>query len=153
MEATLIIIGFVAVFGGVLGYSLYSGRKQKNAQWTGTIVDKSVQEMVHDRNNQRQSGVSINGISLGGNNGSNVTHNYSIVVQPDGGGEQFKWPISSGLYEQLNIGDKLSKRPGTKIPEVTEKASAPAPTPAQPATATESTPEPPTQTPPIVPTA
>lgn len=149
METTLIIIGFVAVFGGVLGYSLYSSRKQKNAQWTGTVVDKSVQEMVHDRNNQRQSGVSINGISLGNNGGSNVTHSYSIVVQPDGGGEQFKWPISSGLYEQLNIGDKLSKRPGTKIPEVTEKASAPAP--AQPAQAAESTPEPPAQTPPIVP--
>lgn len=151
METTLIILGFVAIFGGFAAYSIINGRKQKSASWTGTVVDKSIQEMVHNRNNQQRSGISINGMSLNGNNGSNVTHSYTIVVQPDGGGEQFKWPISSGLYEQLSIGDKLTKRPGTKIPEVTEKATAAAP--AQPTSATPPPTQPPTQTPPVVPTA
>lgn len=52
-----------------------------------------------------------------------VTHDYSIKVKTDGG-EQIDWDVSSGLYEIINIGDKLTKASGTDVPEVVEKAVA-----------------------------
>lgn len=131
MNDTLsIVIGaaIVIVVVGAFVFSFVQGKKRKDASWTGTVIDKSMQEHVRTDNdrNDNGSGMSVNGIRFGGDRSDvAVTHSYSITVRPDGAGEPFDWPISSGLYESLNIGDKLVKRPGTDVPEVIAPSSTP----------------------------
>ncbi|MDQ5932367.1 MAG: hypothetical protein QG649_452 [Patescibacteria group bacterium] len=128
IQDILIIGGIAAVFIVIIGLSLYQNKKRKDASWTGVVIDKAMQEHVDRDLNNRQSndggGVSL--ISFGNNRSDvAVTHSYSITVRPEGG-ETFNWSVSSGFYELVSIGDKLSKRPGTTTPEIIEKAATPA---------------------------
>lgn len=105
-------------------YGVYTNKKRKDAVWSGVVIDKDITEVVHDNNdfgnNNQQNGIGL--FSIGNtNNQMAVTHSYSIKVKTDGG-EQFDWDISSGLYETINIGDRLTKSAGTDVPEVVEKA-------------------------------
>ena len=120
--SVLIGVGFAAVFASIIIYSLYTNKKRKDANWSGVVIDKAVQEIVERPNQTQQNGVAVGGINFS-NSQPAVTHNYSITVRPDTGGEPFKWPISSGMYEQVSIGDTLRKQPGTQIPEIVQKAA------------------------------
>lgn len=91
-------------------------------------MDKAIQENVRTGSEQMndRSGPSVGGIRFGSSgSGVAVTHSYSITVRPDGAGEPFDWPVSSGFYEIVKIGDKVVKRPGTTTPEVINNPTAP----------------------------
>ncbi len=118
----IIVAGVSIAIVGFFVYGMYSNKKRKEAVWSGIVVDKNILEIAHDNNsNQNNNGVNL--FSMG-NNGSQttVTHNYSIKVKTESG-DQINWPISSGLYEAINIGDKLTKSVGTDVPEIIEKAA------------------------------
>ncbi len=118
-ETTIIIfVGVFIVVATVFGYSLYRKKKRIEATWEGVVIDKAVEETVH----QTSTNSSGSGFSVGGGD-SAVTRDYSIIVRPNVG-DTFKWPISSGFYETVQIGDKLSKQPGQETPEIIQKAQA-----------------------------
>lgn len=124
MEIIIVSVVVAAIIGFVV-YGLYINKKRKDAVWTGVVVDKDISENVYDGNdfgnNNRQNGIGL--FSIGNtNNQVAVTHSYSIKVKTDGGG-QIDWDISSGLYETINIGDRLTKSAGTDVPEVIEKVA------------------------------
>ena len=118
-------IGIVVVFI-VIGVVVYlTQKKRKDSSWTGTILDKSVHEIV-DRNTDNQNGnggFSLISVSAGRRNDTVVTHSYSIKIRSDTN-EVFDWDVSSGMYEMLTIGDKVIKRPGTTTPELLQHAPA-----------------------------
>ncbi len=133
MEALLVSGVIVAIIGFVI-YGVYINKKRKDAVWTGVVVDKDISENVYDSNdfgdNNRQNSIGL--FSIGNtNNQVAVTHSYSIKVKTDGG-EQIDWDISSGLYETINIGDRLTKSAGTDVPEIIEKAPVSPPPVTQP---------------------
>lgn len=101
--------------------------------------------MQHDYNNDQQTGTTFSISGMGFGNNAAVTHSYKITVKGDDG-TTFDWDISSDMYDQINIGDKLVKHPGTKIPEIVAKASAPKAT--EKPDASQSTP--PSSTPPVI---
>lgn len=147
----ILIIGIIVVIGGgIVGLGLYQKKKRKEASWSGSVIDKSIQETVHNNDNnnygEKRTGFSIG--SNGFNNNTAVTKSYNIKVKTDTG-EEISWPISSGMYETLNIGDRLVKNPGTEIPEITDKADVPASEATQPETNSQDN----NSTPPIVPAA
>jgi len=129
IPSILFVAAIITVLVGLFAFGFFQNKKRKEASWTGTVLDKSMQENVRtgdsSRMNDDRGGVSVNGISFGSNRSEvAVTHSYSITVRPDGVGEPFDWPISSGFYETVKIGDKLVKRPGTTTPEIVSSASA-----------------------------
>lgn len=125
----IIPIAVAIIILGVFGYSFYKKKQRKDMSWTGVVLDKKIHEHVNDRDDASSSrngngtSFSIGGISIGGSNTSSVTHSYSIAVRLDGDGSTLEWPISSGMYEQISIGDKLVKKPGSEVPEIIEKAT------------------------------
>ncbi len=154
MEIVIVSVVVIAIVAFV-GFGLYNNKKRKDAVWSGVVVDKNIAEVVHDNNdignNNQQNGVGL--FSIGNaNNQMAVTHNYSIKVKTDSG-EQINWDISSGLYEAINIGDKLTKASGTDVPEVVEKAAFNTQPPAQTPPPTNPVAPPSGPTPPIPPLA
>jgi len=126
------IIGIIVVIFVVLGIGIVfvvqflKKKKQTAASWTGTVVDKEIDEQVHSNHSSGNDNSGFND-----SHGTYVTHSYNISVRADSG-ETFEWPISSGFYETVGIGDKLSKPAGTMMPEIVEKAApAQAPAPQQ----------------------
>lgn len=110
----------------MFGYMIISAKKRKSAVWAGTVIDKNISETVHSAmgNNSGRGGGLIS-FNLGtGNNNQSVTKSYYIIVKTDDG-QQINWPISSGFYEQVNIGDGLSKPSGTVVPEITARSASP----------------------------
>ena len=71
-----ILIGAViaAAFVAIIAYTTYTNKKRKDASWTGVVVDKAMQETVSRSSQSQQDGFSVNGMTLGGNNQSAVTH-------------------------------------------------------------------------------
>ena len=123
----VLIVGIIGIIGGVM---FMQHRKRKNAQWSGTVIDKDTKKEYihntrHSRRNRRRggSGIGLAGAVLAGNSmrRGNYTLKYYIFVKTDEG-EEIKWEVSDGLYEEVNIGDQLKKEPGTTIPEITQKA-------------------------------
>lgn len=134
MESTIgiiIAVIIVLIIFGAFTAAVISNRKRKAASWTGVVVDKNIQERVQESNSYNNSndssGMNIRlggiGLSTGNssNNGVSVTHSYFVSVRPEGG-EVFDWSVSSGFYETVSIGDRLSKPSGTLTPEIVEKA-------------------------------
>ena len=112
-DGILAVVGFVAIFGGIGGFLIYSKIKRKNAAWTGTVIDKKATETtsgpVHSgRNNSRAT------ISIGANRNA-VNKHYKLVIKSDSG-EEFSWPVGEGFYESTQVGDRLTKNPGTETP-------------------------------------
>jgi hypothetical protein len=125
-SGTIFIAIFVMVFLGILGFALYSRKQRKDASWSGTVTDKNAQEVVQNSNipyqNQNRSfGVTLGGVNNVMGNNQVVTHQYDITVMTDEG-KELRWPVSSGMYETVSIGDKLVKRSGTETSEITAKA-------------------------------
>lgn len=121
IPSTIFAAVIVLFIVGVFAFGFWQNKKRKEASWNGTVMDKAMQENVRTGNEQMddRSGPSVGGIRFGSSNsGVAVTHSYSITVRPDGAGEPFEWPVSSGFYELVKIGDQVVKRPGTTTPEV-----------------------------------
>ena len=134
MSETLIFILIAVIVIGFIGFSLFRSHKQKNSSWSGTVIDKGYDEHVRSNQRRRQPGLRVGGIGIGNINQQHVSVKYYIRVETLAGGE-LKWPVSEGLYQQINIGDKLSKESGTKIPRITESSQQHAAQPAQATTA------------------
>jgi len=121
----IIAIGIVVIVAALLGNSLYRKKQRVEAAWEGVVIDKAVQEQVQQpkTNTTNPSGVSVNNISVSGQsqNTPAITHVYSITVRSSAG-TTFNWPVSSGFYETVGIGDTLSKHPGQEVPNITQKA-------------------------------
>lgn len=128
MQSDILMLVFIlGIFVVIIGTSFYLQAKRKAASWSGTVIDKAITENVQ-RNSQADrnpSGISFgsNGIVFG-NNQTNITHHYNITVRSATNNKEFNWPISSGFYETVQIGDKLVKQSGSSLPEITEKAPA-----------------------------
>ena len=108
----LILIGIIALFAGVFGYAIYSKVKRKSATWTGAVIDKNVTETV--KNSGRSQNRGSIGISLGGNRTA-INRNFNLKIRSDAE-EEFNWPVGEGFYESVQVGDKLTKSPGTETP-------------------------------------
>jgi regulatory protein YycI of two-component signal transduction system YycFG len=129
MNESLIIILFIGVFGAIGVALVVQHFKRKGSEWSGTVIDKDVHENVRNNTTSRhsnldnRSGVQLGtgGPRFGMQNQSHVTLSYSIRVNTSDG-KEIKWPISEGLYQQIDIGDQLQKDSGTKIPRITQKA-------------------------------
>jgi len=113
MQNILFISLFVVVFGGVIVWAIYNAIHRREISFEGVVLDKNMHENVN--NNMRQPGLVIG-------NTSTVTHSYTIRVQPDSG-KELTYGISSGMYETIKIGDRVSKPHGTT--EITIVSSTP----------------------------
>lgn len=114
-----IVILFGVVFVGAVILIIVQKIKRKGAQWTGVVIDKSMTEdvrrgSVYDRNNGG-GGDGIN-IRFGGGNTA-VQRSYNLRIRDDGG-KEFNWPVGEGMYQSVNVGDRLQKQPGTETPTV-----------------------------------
>lgn len=119
----LIFIGIVIVTIAIFSYSLYAKKKRRQDRWSGVVIDKKIEERIHTNDsNSRASGTVVFG------NNQAVTHSYKITVKTDDG-RQLDWPTSSGFYESVQIGDKLTKEVDTEIPTITLNAQSIPPQP------------------------
>lgn len=150
---TLVIILISVIVVGVIGFVLYTNKKRKDANWTGVVIDRMMSEHVNSNrmaNENRAGNISIGGFGLSSPNTVAVTHSYSLMIKSDTG-ETFSWQVSSGMYEEVAIGDRLEKRPGTTIPTIIQKAQPVAPVQAPDPVSTPPVPPTPPQTPPFNP--
>ena len=123
----LIILGIaVLVFIG-LGVNYL---KKRSSKWNAVVVDKDFREQVRNHNNRRPMrnngiGAAINigpqGVSIGNNN-RHVTVNYFAILKSEEG-KEFKWRISEGMYEKIQIGDKVEKQSGSMTLNIIESAT------------------------------
>lgn len=148
MSGVIVIIIFVAIVGLFIG--AYVHRRQE--VFEGEVIDKDIQEQVNNNfnGNQNRSGVgfTLRGVNFNNNNGSNVTHTYSIKVRITTG-KEINWQISEGKYEIVKIGDHVTKQAGTTEVDITPKAQPGLPTTTPRASTSQpSVPTPPTAPPP-----
>lgn len=115
MDTTLGFLVVGAVILVAIGVGAYSFTKRRDMSFEGVVLDKNMQEnVVNNTVGQPQQ----QGIVIGGNNQAAVTHSYSIRVNT-ATGEVVSYSISSGMYETIKIGDRVSKAKGsTDIPIV-----------------------------------
>lgn len=109
----LIFIGIIALFAGIGGFMLFSKMKRKNASWTGVIIDKKVTETSSSPRHSRH----INSrptISFGTERNA-INRHYKLIIRADSGNE-FSWPVGEGFYETIQVGERLTKNPGTETP-------------------------------------
>lgn len=122
-----VFVLFGVVFVGMAALIIGQKIKRKGAQWTGVVIDKNMTESVvrdslHDRDTNSNGGLRI---GLGGVNNA-VQRSYQLRIRDDAG-KEFNWPVGEGVYQSVNVGDKLQKQPGTETPVVLSQAQ-PAPT-------------------------
>ncbi len=113
-----VLIGVVSLFAVVFIWLIINYFKKRSMQWTGAVIDKGYTERVHSTRGRGNS-LKVGGIAINQDRGQHVSLNYYIVVQVDGG-KELRWSVSEGLYQTINVGDKLSKDSGTMIPRVVE---------------------------------
>lgn len=113
-----VIIGAALLFIAVFVWLIVNYFKKRSMQWTGTVIDKGYNERVRSTGN-RGSGLKIGGVAVSHNRGQHVSLDYYIVVKIEGE-KELRWSVSEGMYQRINIGDKLSKNSGTMIPQVIE---------------------------------
>lgn len=114
-----IIVLFVVVFGCFLVAFIVQKVKRRGAQWTGTVIDKSMSEdMVRDSLHDRNDNQGLN-IRLGNTNA--VKRTYQLRIR-DTAGKEFGWQVGEGVYQSVNVGDTLQKQPGTETPTVVSAA-------------------------------
>jgi hypothetical protein len=107
-----IFIAVIAIFVVVFGYVIYAKIKRRNAAWTGTVIDKNMTETATapmDNNNSNSN----SGITFGSRNA--INRSYTLRIKGDSG-KEFNWPVGQGFYDDVKVGDKLSKTPGTETP-------------------------------------
>ena len=130
---TIIIIAIVVVIAGVFAWMAIASKKKKDSSWAGIVTDKNIEENIRgatgfnrqDNHTNNPGGLSFN-LGTPTTNQQVVTHTYTVTVKTDSG-EELKWDVSSGMYEQIAIGDRLTKPAGTMTPEITQKAAPAAP--------------------------
>lgn len=106
-----LIFGAVAViFLVILGYTFIAKAKRKSSSWTGTVIDKNVTETASNNTNQDDQNPSF---SIGSR--SAINRNYNLRIKDDLNNE-FDWPVGSGFYETIVVGDRLTKNSGTETP-------------------------------------
>lgn len=127
MNSNILVILITLAVVIVLILIFLNYKKKKDSSWSGTVIDKNIQEIVNQNPNNygssfgNQNNKAIN-ISLGGlNQQQAVTHKYLVTIQTTNG-QQINWDISSGMYEQISIGDELSKASGTMTPQIIKKS-------------------------------
>jgi regulatory protein YycI of two-component signal transduction system YycFG len=106
-----IFIVVIAIVVLVFGYVLYAKIKRRGASWSGTVIDKDMVETATsptDNGNNNSSG-----ITFGTRNA--VNRSYKLRIKDDAG-KEFNWPVGQGFYDSVNVGDKLTKSPGTETP-------------------------------------
>jgi len=104
MTTKIIVFGVFGLFI-LLVIVLYIRRREM--VFEGEVIDKNVVEnQVHNTQPMNQ------GITIGNNMNGGVTHSYTIKVKTDAG-KTIGYPISSGMYEVIKIGDRVSKPKGT----------------------------------------
>lgn len=122
MSAILPIIIFIAIFAGAIFLGLRASKQRVEASWSGEVIDKSVDENVERNdqfNNNDNRPINI-GFGVGTNNAQIqpvVTHSYRVTIKTDDGKEIF-WSVSSGMYEQIKIGDRMVKKSGEATPQI-----------------------------------
>jgi len=110
---TLLLVIFILIFVGIFGYVIFAKIKRRNTSWTGTVIDKNVTETASSSTNAQRN-QSNSGIMFGGNRNA-INRNYTLRIKDDVG-KEFKWPVGDGFYESVQVGDRLSKQPGTETP-------------------------------------
>lgn len=105
MVTALIIIVFVIFIAFYI--------RRRNMAFEGVVTDKDVrQEVINDPNSNQSSGIRIGS--------SPVRQIYTIKIQKSDG-KSVSWQVSEGKYQIINIGDKVTKKPGTTDIEVAPK--------------------------------
>ncbi len=140
LQTILTWTGIGVVVAAVIGYNYYTKKSRSDQSWRGVVIDKNIQEHVQrsDHRTARRSDnfqVNVGGVSLGRreNEGTMaVTHQYSIRLRLDGTNEELNWKVSNGFYEEVSIGDTLSKPAGTLTPQIEQRAASAATAPVQP---------------------
>ncbi|HVO86707.1 MAG TPA: hypothetical protein VMT23_03215 [Candidatus Binatia bacterium] len=137
------VIAFIAVFAAFIALFIGLYIRRREVVFTGTVIDKNILESVAQNSTMpmNQGGITFGGGRLGVGNNSGVIHNYQIRVKTDAG-KEFNYPISSGKYEIIKIGDRVSKPKGTTEVDIISAAtpanqagpSAPPPSTAPPTT-------------------
>jgi hypothetical protein len=112
--AILIVILFVLIFGGAIGFAIYSFFHRRDESFTGIVIDKDIIENQVNNNMQMgRPGVNIGAVPIMGNGlGGGIRHTYRIKVKTDVG-KEIHYTISEGMYEIIKIGDHVSKAHGT----------------------------------------
>lgn len=127
------LVAIIVIIVGFFAYSIIAKKKRKDSTWTGVVIDKDILESIHNQNGTNQNSGGLISFNFGNRSGnrSSVVHSYTIKVKTDAG-EEFNWPVSNGFYEQVNIGDQLSKPAGTELPNIVQRAQQPIPAAVQP---------------------
>ncbi len=115
----IIVLGF-AIIAIILIFVAVRYFRRRAMRWTGIVIDKNYIENIITRRGNG-SVVKAGSFEIDMNPQTQVKKNYYIVVKTDAG-QELRWDISEGLYPIINIGDRLSKEPGTMIPMITESA-------------------------------
>ena len=121
----LIVAVFILVFGGAIGFAIYSFFHRRDETFTGLVIDKDIIENQVNNNMMRPNQPGIN-IGMGGmmNNGfgGGIQHTYRIKVKTDAG-KEIHYQISEGKYEIIKIGDRVSKAHGTTDVEIVSSST------------------------------
>ncbi len=139
------IYAFFGIFAVILGFLAASAIKRREETFEGVVIDKDVVETAVNNSNNMPI---RSGITFGDNMGGGIEHSYRVKVKTDAG-KEISYPISSGKYEIIKIGDRVSKAKGTTDLEVIASIASSA----MPVAPTAASVAPPTMpTPPVSPT-
>ena len=97
----------------VFAYVIYAKIKRRNASWTGTVIDKNVTETATSPVDNNNSNDNDSGVTFGSRNA--INRSYTLRIKDDSG-KEFNWPVGQGFYDSTDVGDKLTKNPGTETP-------------------------------------
>jgi hypothetical protein len=92
----LIMLPFIVPIIAAIVFILWLINKGKNEGWSGTVIDKLHNTSRDDDDN-------------------NVDHFYTLIVKTDK--RERKVAVSSQLYAQFEIGDKIEKPKGALLPK------------------------------------
>ena len=113
----------VIILVGAFSFMIIQNFRRKGMQWSGVVIDKNSSENISRSQPtvmNNQSSLTLGSIRIGGSDfqpQQRINLQYYIIVKTDDG-KELRWNVSEGLYQTLNIGDKLKKDSGTMIPEV-----------------------------------
>lgn len=115
----IVLIG--VVFVGIAAMVTIQKIKRKGAQWTGVVIDKNMNESVKQHGSRDRDTIGGNGFSIGIGGNNAVRRSYNLRIRDDGG-KEFNWPVGEGVYQSVNVGDRLQKQPGTETPTILSQA-------------------------------
>ena len=116
----------LAAFIIVIGVIIFLAVRRREEVFEGEVIDKNIIESQVMNNGISNPGIGAGGIMIGNSGG--LRHTYKIMVKTDQG-KTINYTISSGMYEIIKIGDRVSKPKGSTEITIISSNNSNTPTP------------------------